>query len=215
MPPNHKSALENSDFVSKQIASELATGRYSGPFDPAELESRVGPFRTAPLGVVFHSVSGKPRLIQDHSFPRNDPCMSSINSEIDSSSFPCDWGSFSDCFLLVARAPAGAQAAVFDVDAAHRRMPVAPCDRLHVCIHWNGSVYVDHCCCFGCASSSGIFGHCADAITHIYRFHSIDDLIKWADDFVFFRYPRRRISDGSFIVCPPFPPSRVALTDLH
>lgn len=191
MPPNHKSAFDNAEFVSEQIEKEIAAGRYSSPFDPSTLESLFGPFRTSPLGVVFHPVSDKPRLVQDHSFPHNDPSVSSINSEIDPSSFPCDWDLFSDCLLLVARAPPGAEAAVFDVDAAHRRMPVSPKDRLHVCIHWHGKVYVDHCCSFGCSSSSGIFGHCADGMACIYRSNGIQDLVKWADDFVFFRYPIR------------------------
>jgi hypothetical protein len=47
-------------------------------------------------------------------------------------------------------------------------MPVAPEDRLHVCVVWKGKVILDFCCCFGCSSSSGIFGRCADAIKTIY-----------------------------------------------
>jgi hypothetical protein len=122
--------------------------------------------------------------------------MHSINSEIDPDAFKCDWGTFAHCYLLVALAPPGSQVAVFDVDTAHRRMPVAPEDRCHVCISWNGKVHADHCCCFGCSSSSGIFGRCADAIVAIFRSISIEDIIKWADDFLFFRYPKERLPSG-------------------
>lgn len=194
-PPNHNSALEHADFVSSQIEKEVAAGRYSVGYDPVEFERLFGPYRTAPLGVVV--TPKKKRLIQDHSFPRRDPLMHSINSEIDPNAFKCDWGTFAQCYLLVALAPPGSQAAVFDVDAAHRRMPVAPEDHCHVCVSWNGKVHADHCCCFGCSSSSGIFGRCADAIVAIFRFKLIQDIIKWADDFLFFRYPSSRLPSGS------------------
>jgi hypothetical protein len=42
--------------------------------------------------------------------------------------------------------------------------------------------------CFGCTSGPGIFGRVGDAIVKIFHFHGITDLIKWVDDFVFFRY---------------------------
>jgi hypothetical protein len=187
-PNNHKSAFEFSDFVSAQINAEVECGRYSSPLPYSEFLATYGPFRTSPLGVVVQP-SGKKRLIQDHSFPRDNPYITSINSEIDGSLFQCDWGSFVDCFSAVLSAPPGTQVAIFNVDAAHRRMPSAPCDRLHVCVKWSDLIYMDHCCCFGCTSSSGIFGHCADAIKAIYLWHLIDLVLKWADDFSFWRYP--------------------------
>lgn len=188
-PPNHKSALDNSSFIDEQISTEIAAGRYSLPLSPSEFESRFGPYRTSPLGVTFHPTSGKPRLIQDHSYPRDNPLLPSINSEIDSNLFQCDWGTFADCLLRVLNAPPGSEVAIFDVDAAHRRMPVAPEDRIHVCVMWRGKVILDFCCCFGCSSSSGIFGRCADAIKTIYIHLKVDDLDNWADDFTFWRYP--------------------------
>lgn len=198
LPPNHKSALDNSDIINAHIDKEHATGRYSDPYDPDLFEQLFGPFRSSPLWVIFNPNSGKSRLIQDHPFPRNNPSLLSVNSEIDSSEFQCDWGTFANCFLLVAKAPPGSQAAVFDVDAAHRRMPIAPEDRFHVTIYWDGKVYIDHAACFGASSSSGIFGRAADGFVAILKFKSIEDLIKWADDFVFFRYPTHSLPDGSF-----------------
>jgi hypothetical protein len=188
-PKNHKSATENPDIIDAYIEKELAAGRYSHGYSPAEFEALFGPYRTGPLGVSFDQPT-KPRLVQDHSFPRNNPSISSITSEIDSSAFKCDWGSFVECFTRVLNAPRGTQVAVFDVDAAHRCMPVAPEDRLHVCISWKGRVHLDHCCCFGCTSSSGIFGRCADAMVCIYKAFKVDDVLNWADDFTFWRFPQ-------------------------
>ena len=113
----------------------------------------------------------------------------SINSEIDTSSFQCDWGSFVDCFTAILDAPSGTQVAVFDVDSAHCRMPIHPEDRLHVCVLWQGLVYMDHCCCFGCASSSGIFGRCTDAAKEIFLSRGIHFILKWADNFMFWHNP--------------------------
>jgi hypothetical protein len=91
LPPNHKLALENSVFITAQIKEEIDCGRYSAPLPPIEFLAKYGPYRTSPLSVISNPVSGKQRLIQDHSFPRNNPLLSSINSEIDVSLFRCDW----------------------------------------------------------------------------------------------------------------------------
>jgi hypothetical protein len=200
-PPNHKSAHENSAFIASQIKKEIDCGRYSVPLPPDEFLTIYGPYRTSPLGVVSNPTSGKQRLIQDHSFPRNNPSLSSVNAEIDASLFLCDWGSFMDCFTAVLDAPPGAQVAVFDVDAAHRRMPTAPEDRLHVCITWDGKVSMDHCCCFGCTSSSGIFGRVADAAKAIFLWKRMNLVLKWADDFSFWRFPSPPAPEGPWSYC--------------
>jgi hypothetical protein len=195
-PPNHKSALDHSDFISSQIEEEIALGRYSQGLEPALFLATYGPYRTSPLGVIAHPTTGKLRLIQDHSYPRNDPCLPSINSEIDSSLFQCDWSSFADCYVAVLDAAPDTEVAVFDVKSAHRRMPIRPQDRNHVCVAWKGRVHMDHCCCFGCASSSGIFGRCADAVKAIFTSHGVGPVLKWADDFTFWR--QRLASTGQF-----------------
>jgi hypothetical protein len=188
-PPNTSSGLENYDIIDNYYAAEEREGRVSAPFEQDLLSSLIGYFRTAPLGVFFRSLTAKPRIIQDHSFPRNDPSVPSVNSQIASSEFPCDWYSFHDCYRLVAAAPPKTEAAVFDVDAAFRRIPLAPEDRPYLCILLkDGTVRIDHVCCFGCRSCPGIFGHVADAIVAIYYFAGIEALLKWVDDFVFFRY---------------------------
>ena len=50
-------------------------------------------------------------------------------------------------------------------------------------------IYIDHCACFGCSSSSSLFGRPGDAIITIYTHRGVDDVLPWADDFVFFRFP--------------------------
>lgn len=200
IPDNHKSALDHPEFIMSYIHAEVAAGRYTGPFSPDRLERIIGFFRTSPLGVIPKPGSTKFRLIQDHSFPRNNDFIPSVNSAIDSSLFPCDWGTFEDCERLVTAAPPGTQVAVFDVEAAHRRSPIAPEDQRFVCVMFvvDGvlQVWIDHAASFGGASSNGLFGRPGDAIVAIFKFNGIPDLLKWVDDYIFFRYPSFPSSTG-------------------
>lgn len=186
-------ALEHSDFIASYIQSELQARHYSGPFLPDRLEALIGPFRTAPLGVVPKPGSSKFYLVQDHSYPRGDPSLPLLNALIDMSVFNVDWGTFSDCWLLVAKAPPGSQAAIFDVEAAHRHSPIASEDqhlaRVKFTSQGHDLIFIDHCACFGCSSSSPLFDCPGNTIIPIYRHRGVDDLIHWADDYAFIRYP--------------------------
>lgn len=70
--PNHASSALDAPFIDSYIAEEQAAGRYSVGFEPTDLERIIGPFRTAPLGLVPKPHSTKFRLVQDLSYPRND-----------------------------------------------------------------------------------------------------------------------------------------------
>ena len=188
IPANHKSALQNPFAVEAHISKELRLNRYSGPFSPSQLQSLIGHFRTAPLGVVPKPNSSAFRIIQDLSFPRGDDSRSSVNSEINSDLFPCEWGTFAQCFFLAAKAPPGTQVAIFDVDSAYRNIPIHPEDQPHFCIAWNDKIYIDHCVAFGSASSAGLFGRVADAFVALIKHYGVDEVIKWVDDLAFFRY---------------------------
>lgn len=189
IPDNHNSAVNSPQIVNEHISKELALNRYSGPFTVSQLLTLIGPFRTAPLGVVPKPNSDKSRIIQDLSFPRNDSVYSSVNSEINSDDFPCEWGSFAQCYFLVAKALPGTQVAVFDVDSAYRNIPVHPEDQCHFCVSWEGQVYIDHCVAFGSASSAGLFGRVADCFVAIVKYYGAQQVLKWVDDIIFFRYP--------------------------
>jgi hypothetical protein len=54
---------------------------------------------------------------------------------------------------------------------------------------WKGKIYVEHCAVFGLATAGGIQGSVADATVAIFTFLSLDFIIKWVDDFCFFRIP--------------------------
>lgn len=199
IPRNHKSACDNPDAISTHINTELSARRYSGPFHPDRLRSLIGPFRTSPMGAIPKSTPGEWRIIQDLSFPRSDPLLMSVNAEIDATDFQCDWGTFVSCVLLIINAPPGTEASVNDVEKAFRIIPVHPGDQPHLAVSWNSQIFLDHCTAFGAASSPGIFGRVADACVRIFKHHGVQEVIKWVDDFVFWRYPISQDSDGTYV----------------
>lgn len=196
---NHKHALDNPGVIEAMIKDESAEGRISQFYTPEELYRLVGPFRNAPLTVAPKNGDyATGRVCQDFSYPRDDPRDVSFNASIDMQDFTCDWGTFSQCYLLAARAPPRTQVAVFDVKAAHRRVPVAPWQQAFCVIAWMGLVALNFCCQFGAASSSGLWGQLADAFRAIFAHHfPHTDCINWADDFTFWRYLR----NGEYDLC--------------
>jgi hypothetical protein len=189
-PPNHNSAISYPDHVLSHIHKELSLRRYSGPFSRSRLEALIGPFRTSPLGTVLKSLdSTDRRIVQDLSFPRNDPSLSSVNSQINIDDFRCDWGTFNDVRSIVLDAPPGSEAATLDVDSAFRCCPILPTQQRNFIIHWDDSFYIDHNAPFGATSAGGVFGRVADAKSAILSSKNLGPSKNWVDDFVFFRFP--------------------------
>ncbi|EJD42880.1 hypothetical protein AURDEDRAFT_67136, partial [Auricularia subglabra TFB-10046 SS5] len=188
---NHASAVRYPRVIEESIAEEIDAGRISDFFEPEELYELVGTFRNAPLTIVPKNGSLEDgRVCQDFSHPRNDPDDISLNAGIDPKDFTCDWGTFAQCYMLAAKAPEGAEVAVFDVKSAHRRIPIVPWQQPYCVIYWNGRTALDYCCQFGQVSASGLWGKVADGFRGIFRFrYPDDDCINWADDFTFWRYP--------------------------
>ncbi|QRV93153.1 The BTB (BR-C, ttk and bab)/POZ (Pox virus and Zinc finger) domain [Ceratobasidium sp. AG-Ba] len=189
-PPNHKSAIERPLIIEKHIQTELAAGRYFGPFTRVDLEHLIGPFQTAPLGVVEKpSAPGSFRIIQDFSFNPNPSSPTSLNSQIDTDDFPCVWGFFDEVFRVIASAPKGTLAATFDVDSAYRQIPVHPDDQPHIVFMWGDDFYIDTRVPFRAASSNGLFARCGDLIMILYTKRGFGVVIKWVDDFLFIQFP--------------------------
>jgi len=198
MDPNHGSCHKDPQFISDYITSEIAAGRYSAGCTPQELASQIGPFRTSPLGLIPKSNSF--RLIQDFSFPRDDPLRSSVNSFVNSDDFPTQWGTFDKAAAMILSLPDGCEAATFDISSAYRLTPVSPDQQWALCLFWDGKVYVDHAVPFGLASSAGVFGAVADMLVAIYEASKeFGPIIKWVDDFFVIRFPHQRSTEADFL----------------
>jgi hypothetical protein len=192
---NYGSANEHPEVIDNMIATELAAGRLRGPFSQIELENLVGPFLTHPLGVV-PKPNGKWRLVEDMSFP-HDGSFPSLNSTIDISDVPVDWGGFKEMAEVVVGAPPGAQSATVDWGNAFRLCPVATSD-LHLGAYsWPSmehqeqivKFYADLCWKFGNTRSTGVFGRVNKAFVFICRHKKWGIIIYWVDDLNFIRIP--------------------------
>ncbi|KAG8732230.1 hypothetical protein FRC10_001151 [Ceratobasidium sp. 414] len=173
-PDNHKSATLQPQIIRAHIQTKLAASRYTGPFSRGELEHLIGPFQSAPLGVVEKSSSPSSfRIIQDFSFSAGSDNPALLNSQIDPGNFPCIWGSFDKVAATI--------------------IPIHPIDQPHIVFKWEDKFYIDSHVPFGAASSNGLFARCRDSIAEMYFWQGFGIIHKWVDDFLFIQSPH----DGS------------------
>jgi hypothetical protein len=177
------------------IATEVAAGRFIGPFDQAELERLIGPFVAHPLGLAPKS-DGTWRLVEDLSYPRSGP-LPSLNSLTDISDVPVDWGGFKEMLDLVINAPPGAQGATFNWKNAFRACPISPSDLWTGILSWRdgGSsssalkLWVDGCLKYGNTRSPGIYSRINKAFVFICIRKGYGIIIFWVDNLTICRYP--------------------------
>ncbi|OBZ73015.1 hypothetical protein A0H81_06637 [Grifola frondosa] len=197
-PANSPSVQVHSEEFNRIITHELKQKRYLGPFSRSEVESLIGPFQSSPLSLIPKTTPGALRLIQDYSYPRAPTASyKSINFAIDSSDYPCTWGTFATICLTIARLPPGSQAAVRDVAEAYRNIPLDSSQ-------WPGTVVriseddkfvIDTNASFGAKPNCGIYGNADDAACDIMRSEGIGPLTKWVDDHTLFRILRAFIEE--------------------
>ena len=158
----------------------------------------MGPFQSSLLSLIPKaSKPGKYQAVHDFSYPHTPLAnTTSINTHIDSNSFPCTWGTFSTVALLISQLPPGSQVSVRDVAEAYMTIPAHP-DQWPGMVIWLQSedkFVVNVCNNFGLASAGGIYGLVANAGADIFRGNGIGPLAKWVDDHIFFRIPRDNVA---------------------
>ena len=122
----------------------------------------------------------------------------SINSQVDSTLFPCEWGTFRTACALIHTLPRGSQGATRDVAEAYRTIPLHPSQwpALVVRVTNEPALFaVDTSLCFGYGPSAGTYGTVRDSGLDIFRAAGIGPIIAWVDDHLFFRLPRDTIVD--------------------
>ncbi|KAG6329158.1 hypothetical protein ID866_9929 [Astraeus odoratus] len=122
IPPNNASTTLHHTVFNELITKEFQKEHYIGPFSHESLDWIIGPFQSSLLTII--PKPGKPgqfRLIQNLSYPNapipNTPQL--INSQVDSSMFPCTWGTFHTACTLIASLPLGCQGATRDIAEAY------------------------------------------------------------------------------------------------
>lgn len=187
-PPNRISDPDHQAAFKSIVQKELLLGRWLGPYPRAVIEEVLGPFQTSPISMVPKpGKPGKFRLVQNFSHPHSPitiapstTAISSINSSIDSTLYPCFWGTFANTCRLLWTLPPGSQGAVRDLSEAYRMIPLHPSQ-------WPGTVTrisdddefgVDTCNMFGFGPAGGVFGSVADAGMMICRARGLGPLSK-------------------------------------
>jgi hypothetical protein len=112
------------------------------------------------------------------SYPCTPSGITSINHGINPDAFPTAWGSFDATAALILSLPTGCIAATFDISAAYRLTPIRPDQQHHLCILWEGLVYVDWAVMFGLASSTGVFGPIANMLVALYKAAGFSRILK-------------------------------------
>jgi hypothetical protein len=192
--PTNNSSIDNNHTAFNEILErELDSQRYIAPMSQKEVEHLIGPFQSSPLSLVPKANKpGKFRLIQNFSFPHSEKSnCPSMNSWVDSSDYPCFWGTFRAVSYMLLQLPPASQVAVRDIAEAYRIIPLHPSQ-------WTGTVVrtsndnafcIDTCASFGGAANCGVFGQCANAACDILRAKGIGPIAKWVDDHIFVRIP--------------------------
>jgi hypothetical protein len=174
-PPNNPSINVHHDAFNKILHKEFTKQRYIGPFTRDALEALIGPFQSSPLNIIPKpGKPGKYHLIQNLSHP-NSPQPGealSINSQVDSSLFPCEWGTFHTTCTLIHTLPRGSQGATRDVAEVYQTIPLHPSQWpvLIVRIANEPALFaVDTALCFGYGPSAGTYDTVRDAGLDIFR----------------------------------------------
>ncbi|PPQ76790.1 hypothetical protein CVT26_001757 [Gymnopilus dilepis] len=199
IPDNMPSAHLHPEIIEDFLLEERDAGRMSGPFSfkDASLIFR-GPFRTAPLGLVEKEPgTAKFRMIRN--FSARDQFHTSTNDWLDSHDIVIKWHSCYSMADTIASAPPGAQVASLDVVKAYRNSPIMPSHKAYIPIQWDGLIWVDHNAPFGLATSGNIQGTVGDATVDVVEKKGADRVLKWVDNFNFFRFPIGQNSNGTFI----------------
>ena len=168
-PPNNPSINIHCDAFNDILHKEFMKERYIGPFTQSNLESIIGPFQSSLLHIIPKPRRpGKFHLIQNLSHPSSPQLGDalSINSQVDSALFPCEWGTFHTACALVRDLPPGSQGATRDVVEAYRTIPLHPSQwpALIVRIADEPPLFaVDTSLCFGYGPSAGTYSVVQDA----------------------------------------------------
>ena len=197
-PLNKESTETLKDVFNEMILSEFNKGRYLGPFSQEELEREIGLFQSSPLSLVPKAGKpGKYRLIQNLSHPHLNHPTPSINSLLNADDYPCTWGTFRTVCTLIRNLPTGSQAATRDISEAYRIIPLHESQWAGVVVRTSnnpGEFALNTSNSFGGATAGGLFGLFGDALADLLRAKGIGPILKWVDDFIFFRIPRETIS---------------------
>jgi len=159
--PNHSSATENSEFVSRAVAELLASG--------AIIMADTRPTVVSPLGVVLRAEGKQNRLILDLRF---------VNSHLADNKFKYE--TLND---FAGVCPRGGWMVSFDLQSGYHHVEIDARDWQYLGFEWNGKYYVFRVLPFGLKPACWVFTRLMKCLVSKWRKQGYL-LIAYIDDFL-------------------------------
>ena len=168
-PETHTSADKEREDIKEGIQVELMEKQMFGPYTYEEVGKHFDFFQTNPLGAVVNG-DGKIQPINNLSFPRHDPLISSVNSYVDKQDFLTMWVDYNIVFNFFAKDEEKYNLALFDWEKVYRQIPTRMSQwRYLMWKDFNGALLLDTPITFGGVAGCGSFGRPADAWKNIMK----------------------------------------------
>ena len=186
---NLKLTVGNETILWNKVMKEVKEKRFAGPFAEIPFDN----FIQSPIRLVPKDGGKDVRLIFHLSHPRNvrkNQKSSSVNANTPAELCSVKYPSFDDAIRLCmkTRAKYGAKS---DMKSAFRNLGILKKHWKYLLLKarspFDGKIYffVDKCLPFGSSISCSHFQDFSDAVAHIFRYMSKEDVINYLDDYFF------------------------------
>ena len=194
--PNLPFTMGDKKELWNKIMKEVQLARYAGPFQNPPFTD----FIQSPIGLVPKDGGRATRLIFHLSHPRikpfkdrPQPQQRSINANTDKEKTTVHYPDFDDAVRMCLKL--GGEEVVYfgksDFKSAFRHLGIHPDDWMLLVMKaespLDGKYYyfVDKCLPFGASISCAHFQSFSNAVVHIFRFKTLNDVLNYLDDFFF------------------------------
>lgn len=175
-----------------KLIKEVQLGRVSGPWRDIPYDQYI----QSPIGLVPKHEPGQTRLIFHLSYPEGE----SVNDYIPDSYSKVQYQDLDKAVQMCLEKEGELWVAKADLKNAFRELPIRRQDRRWLVMKaqhpTTGEVFyfVEKNLCFGSSCSCFLFQKFSDALAHVYRFRSQNDICNYLDDF-FFAAIRRELGN--------------------
>ena len=175
----------NATILWNKVMKEVKAKRYAGPFEEIPFDNYI----QSPIGLVPKDGGNDTRLIFHLSYPRGKGI--SVNENKPENKCSVKYPDFNEAIQLCLKAGKGCHVAKSDMKSAFRNLGIKM-------EHWkflvmkakspiDGKMYyfVDKCLPFGASISCSHFQRFSNAVKHIVRWRTKQDLLNYLDDYLF------------------------------
>ena len=182
--PKLKLRVGSKEELWNKVMTEVEAGRYAGPFEEIPFRH----FIQSPIGLVPKDKGKKTRLIFHLSYPKTGE---SVNSGIPKRYCSVRYPDFADAVQMCIQAGQGCRIAKFDMSMAFRNIPMSRRSWKFLVMKAEHPItgqiwyFVDKCLPFGSSISCAIFQEFSNAVAHLVRFKTLEDVLNYLDDYFF------------------------------